>query len=153
MRCIIEIDPQAEEPSVILKTASVNEELLNTVKKINSLLHETVLQGYCGSEVILLHQEDILRIYSQRQKVFAQTAQGEYLLRLRLYEAENLIDPSVFLRISASEIVNSRSIRKLDVSLSGTIGVYLDGGIKTYASRRYVARIKQFFQLRKGEKR
>lgn len=153
MRCKIEIDPQFEEPALILKTVSANEEMLNLVKKINSLLNETVLQGYCGSEVVLLRQEEILRIYSQRQKVLAQTAQGEYLLRLRLYEAENLMDPSVFLRISASEIVNSRFIRKLDVSLSGTIGVYLDGDIKTYASRRYVSRIKQFFQLRKGEKK
>ena len=53
----------------------------------------------------------------------------------------------MFLRISNSEIVNSAAILRLDISLTGTIGVELRGGIRTYASRRYVKKIKEFLEL------
>ena len=90
---------------------------------------------------------EILRIYAERQKVYAETADGVYQLRQRLYTLEEELDKGQFLRISNSEIVNSAAIRRLDISLTGTIGVELRGGIRTYASRRYVKKIKEFLEL------
>ncbi|HIW27161.1 MAG TPA: LytTR family transcriptional regulator DNA-binding domain-containing protein, partial [Candidatus Lawsonibacter pullicola] len=48
------------------------------------------------------------------------------------------------LRVSHSELVNSRKITALDLSLTGTIRMTLgDGAAVCYVSRRYVKRIKQ----------
>jgi hypothetical protein len=33
------------------------------------------------------------------------------------------------------------------VSLSGTVGVHLEGGVKTYTSRRYMQKLKAVFGL------
>ena len=148
----IEIDPACEEPHVIIKTPYMDERTQRLAEGIRGLC-ETVFYGYRNDEIVMLRQEDLLRIYSQQQKVFAQTAQGVYLLHMRLYEAETMLDPRIFLRISGSEIVNSKRIEKLDISITGTIGVFLAGGIKTFASRRYVTKIKQFFGLRREEVR
>lgn len=69
------------------------------------------------------------------------------MLRSRLYELESQLDPKMFVRISNSEIVNAKKILRLDASITGTIGVYLEGNIKTFSSRRYVKKIKEIFGI------
>ena len=89
----------------------------------------------------------VIRIYAQRQQVLAQTSAGTFVLRARLYELESRLTPYRFVRISNSEIVNARMITGMDFSLTGTIGLYLKGDIKTYTSRRYVSRIRKLFDV------
>ena len=148
MQCKILLDENCEQPCVIIRTARVTPEIEILKKQIEN--SRPSLQGYRDGQLYLLPQADVIRVYSEKQRVWTETEQGVFLLRGRLYEAEALLDKTIFIRISSSEIVNSRCIQKLDVSLTGTIGVYLDCGIRTYASRRYVTRIKEFFGLRKG---
>ncbi len=142
------IDPDCIETEIVIRTAQMTPEVQNVVELLQ-MPPVRVLQGYLDDEICFLPQAEILRVYSQQQKVYAQTRQRVYQLRMRLYEAEEMLEAATFLRISNAEIVNSRRIQKLDVSLSGTIGVYLEGGVKTFASRRYVPRIKDFFHIGK----
>ena len=132
-----------QEPEVVIRTETVTEGILRAA----ALLRGGVLNGYRENEVTRLPTEDILRIYAERQKVYAETAEGLYQLRQRLYALEEELDKRTFLRISNSEIVNSAAILRLDISLTGTIGVELRHGIRTYASRRYVKKIKEFLEL------
>ena len=77
-------------------------------------------------------------------EVRAQALGGEiYTVRLRLYELEERLDRKAFVRVSHSEIVNWKRVTALDLSLSGTIRVTLEGGVVTYVSRRYVKKIKE----------
>ena len=66
-----------------------------------------------------------------------------YTVRLRLYELEERLDRRTFIRVSHSEIVNWERVTALDLSLTGTIRVTLEGGTATYVSRRYVKKIKE----------
>ncbi len=75
------------------------------------------------------------------------TAKGEYLLRMRLYEAEERLDQTRFVRISNSEIINLKMAKRFDLSFSGTICVNLAGGQTAYVSRRYVAKIKRLLGI------
>ena len=68
--------------------------------------------------------------------------EGEYVLRLRLYEVEQRLNPHQFVRISNSEIINLKKIDYFDLSFTGTICVKLRGGMVTYISRRYVSKVK-----------
>ena len=79
--------------------------------------------------------------------MLAQTAQGVFALRQRLYELEERLAPHRFVRISNSEIVNAAMITGMDFSLTGTIRLSLRGGLVTYASRRYVSRIRKQFDV------
>ena len=90
-----------------------------------------------------MDQSQIYRIGASEGKVYAVTDEGEYQLRLRLYELENRLDKGSFVRISNSEIINLKRVKGFDLSLAGTICVRLTNGMVTYVSRRYVARIKQ----------
>ena len=90
---------------------------------------------------------EIMRVYSERQKVYVQTAAGVYPVKARLYEMEQRLTGWQFARISSSELVNMRMVTGMDFSLAGTIRISLKGGTTTYVSRRHVAEIKKLFDL------
>ena len=103
----------------------------------------TTITGYTENGVEVLACEAIIRIYTENQKIYAATTNGIYRLHQRLFELEELLDRRRFTRISNSEIVNLRKIKRLDTSITGTILMYLQGDIQTFVSRRYVSKIKK----------
>ena len=100
-----------------------------------------------GYKVELLDPDHIVKIYAEDSKVFTQTDNGTYQIRLRLYEAEERLDNSKFVRISNSEIVNLKKVKSLDLSFVGTICMELSNGTVSYVSRRYVSKIKKVLGL------
>ena len=102
-----------------------------------------MIVGFLEDEAMLLSQEEIYRVFTESGKVFAETENGRYQLRLRLYELEERLDGKRFVRISNAEIVNLGMVRGFDLSFAGTICVRMKNGTVTYVSRRYVSKIKQ----------
>ncbi|MEA4964531.1 MAG: LytTR family DNA-binding domain-containing protein [Oscillospiraceae bacterium] len=143
MKVSIMVEPSRQEPEAVIYTERVTEE----VRQAEALLLGGFLNGYSGERVTRLPFSELIRVYGESRKVYAQTADGLYLLHQRLYELDTLLGTQRFLRISNAEIVNSAAIRHLDISLAGTIGVELSGGIRTYASRRYVKKIRELLGL------
>ena len=101
-----------------------------------------MLVGFCEDKADILEAAQIIRIYTESGKVYAQTNTTDYTIRLRLYELENRLDKN-FVRISNSEIINLKKVKGFDLSFTGTICVTLCNGFVTYVSRRYVSKIKQ----------
>lgn len=142
MQLEIKLDPAYPEPKVVLLTAAMTEEVNQIIGKLSDQPPQ-ILSGVRQEKLEVIEQEDLIRVYANAGKVFAVTGKGEYTLRLRLYEAEQRLNPSQFVRISNSEIVNIRRVRSFDLGYTGTICVALQNGDVTYVSRRYVARIKK----------
>lgn len=138
----IKIDSSRKEPKIIILAPEINDEINSIAKKLSQSTSK-VLTGFKGDKLKILNYEDVFRFYTANTKVFAQTTQGEYLLKLRLYELEKKLDHELFVRISNSEIINLRKVKTFDLSFTGTICVFLLDGTVTYASRRYVSKIKQ----------
>lgn len=146
MKIEIVIDKHCPEAKVIIVTSEVTSEINELVKRLSEA-QPAFLLGYRDEKVELLQPETILRVYSDQQKVFAQTEQDTYSLRLRLYEAEEKLPGTHFIRISNSEIVNFRKVKNLDMSLNGTICIVFASGARSYVSRRYVAKIKNYLGI------
>ena len=142
-----EIRDEYPEPEIRICAAALTPEIEKILQLVERSPGNKPLNGYRQDTVTPLAPEKILRLYGENQKVFAQTMEGIYQLRERLYELEERLGSEAFLRISHSEIVNRRRICRLDVSLTGTIAVILEGGITTYVSRRYVPRIRKALEL------
>ncbi len=142
MKVEVYIDPERQEPLVLIRTANMTEEVTALV---NHLTQEAapLLAGIRNEKLILLDEKDIIRVYAQEGRVYATTLQGDYALKQRLYEMEARLDKRVFVRISNGEIINLRKAKGFDLKLAGTICVILEGGVQTYVSRRYVSRLKQ----------
>lgn len=144
MKLNVEIDTNIEEPAALITTPRMTEEVTRVVDFISKLDDiTTVISGIRDDKVELLEQESIFRIYAEEGKVFARTESGLYQIRLRLYELEERLDDSKFVRISNSEIVNLKKVKSLDLSFVGTICMELSNKEVSYVSRRYVSKIKK----------
>lgn len=146
MQVEIKIDESCREPKIIILTAAMTEEVSDIIKKLSEHVPQIISSSKDG-KIEVLEQEDLIRIYTSAKKVFAVTGKGTYLLRLRLYEAEERLNPHQFIRISNSEIINLKKVNNFDLSFTGTICVKLLNNDITYVSRRYVNKIKKILGL------
>lgn len=146
MQIEIKIDPTCEEPKIIMMTDKVTDEVNLVIRKLSEEAPQ-VLAGFREDVVEVLEQSEIIRFYAASGKIFAVTTQGEYSLRRRLYELEEMLDKRDFVRISNSEIINLRKAKGFDLSFAGTICVTMSNGDAVYVSRRYVSKIKQVLGL------
>lgn len=142
MKIKLIIDKKYTEPEIHICNEEKNEEI-ERLAEIVSQAVSTTIPGYTDNGMELVTCEAIIRIYTENQKIYATTTNGNYRLHQRLFELEELLDGRRFTRISNSEIVNLRKIKRLDTSVTGTILMYLQEDIKTFVSRRYVAKIKK----------
>lgn len=141
MKIDVTLDPALEELLVKVLAPGETEELAALLRRLEE---PERLTGFREGSAVPLDPAEVLRFYGEDKEVRAQTLDGTvYTLRLRLYELEERLDKRAFVRVSHSEIVNWKRVTALDLSLSGTIRVTLDGGVTTYVSRRYVKKIKE----------
>lgn len=142
MQVEIKIDEKCVEPKIIILTDKMTDEINEIVKRI---LEQPpfILAGFQNGEVAVLDPDKIIRIYAANQKVYAVTDNGEYAIRLRIYELEERLYPFGFVRISSSEIINLKKVKGFDLGFSGTICVNFQNCSTSFVSRRYVAKIKQ----------
>ena len=146
MKIEIKLDESCEQPRVVIYAKSMTGEVEELLKRLSES-EPRLITGYADEEAELVDQTDIMRIYAANGKVFAVTPRGELRLRQRLYELEERLDAKLFVRISNSEIVNLKYVRRFDLSMAGTICVKLKDGSVAYVSRRYVSRIKRILGL------
>lgn len=146
MKVEIKIDSSCTEPRILIITDVVTEEINSLVRKLSEDVPR-LISGSRDDKVEVLEPEGLVRIYANAGKVYAVTGKGEYTLRLRLYEAEERLDPRQFVRISNGEIINLKQVLHFDLSFTGTICVRLSNGTTTYVSRRYVAKIKKLLGM------
>ena len=149
MEVKLKIEPGREEPAVVILAGEETEELRQLVKELSGLALGPI-QVWEGDRARRVPQRDFLRFYADGKGVSAQTAEGVCAVRLRLYELEAALDPRRFVRISNSEIVNLDRVTAVDLSLTGTIRMTLDGEVPAYVSRRYVKKIKETLGLGRG---
>ena len=142
MKIELKLDSSCKEPEVILICSKITQDIKALIRKISQETPQ-MLVGFKDDFVEILDEDDIVHIFTDSGKVIAATKQGKYVIRLRLYELEERLDKSSFVRISNSEIINFKKVKGFDLSFSGTICVMLTNGATTYVSRRYVAKIKQ----------
>lgn len=148
MKVEIRVVPEREEPTIIIEVPAANGQAEELAAYIRAWTPQA-LTLWQGEQALRCVPSDILRFYAEDKGVFAQLSDGQVCaVRSRLYELEEQLDAHTFVRISHSEIVNLKQVTALDLSLSGTIKMTLAGGAAvSYASRRYVKKIKQALGL------
>ena len=141
MKVEFRADPDAREVHAVIIARERTQEVEAIMRRLQPAVR---IAAYSERGEVLLEQDEIIRIYTQQRRVLLDSRRGTFALRSRLYELEEQLGEE-FVRISNGEIVNRGCILSLDFSLTGTIRLSLKGGIETYVSRRYVARIKKTF--------
>lgn len=137
-----EIDKKYANPEIHVCVDVQNRKAMEIYDALHEVFEQTI-NAYEGEERSIVPISGIIRIYSANKQVYIEVENKQLRVKERLYELEERLSQDRFVRISNSEIVNVRKIKRLDTSVTGTIRMKLAGDIETYVSRRYVTRIKQ----------
>jgi len=144
MKVRVEIDRTLDAPELTLRAPALTPEVERLGRRLEREGSHPVFAAFRGGEAVMLPLGDILRFYTDGKTVACQAVSGVYGVRERLYELEEDLAQARFVRVSNGEIVNLDRVTALDLTLSGTVKITLDGGAAVcYASRRYVKKIKQ----------
>ncbi|MEA4812994.1 MAG: LytTR family DNA-binding domain-containing protein [Anaerolineaceae bacterium] len=142
----IKIDETQKEVKVLIIAPQMNESVAALARRLGESQPEKLL-GYLNNQVNVLDLNCIERIVGENEKVYAYSGKDGFQLKMRLYEAEEKLKGSSFTRISNSEFANFDRVKKLDLSFTGTICVIFESGSKSFVSRRYMSKIKEFLGL------
>ena len=146
MKVEIIIKPELIEPEVDIYTPEITKEIQKLAERINSGQNR-ILTGTKDQKIFILNPEEIYSFYSENQKVFAKTEGGSVWVKLKLYELEEMLRGTSFVRVSNSSIVNIEKIKDLQLSYSGIIEINFKNEEKEFVSRRYVPKIKKYLGI------
>ena len=139
---------KCDKPYCVIHAEAETEGIKAIAEKISRMDENgraAMLTGWDGDYCIQLKQSEVFRIYSMDKKVYVETEKESLLLKLRLYEFEELAQNcgwTDFIRISNTDIVNFSKVTKLDMSLTGVVRVNFTNGKVAIVSRRYMNKIK-----------
>ena len=147
MKVELHIDPSLSQPQAVIYAPANTPEVRSLVERLSAEDTPATFTAFRAGEAHRLPMGDILRFYTDGKGVRCQTAGGAFTVRERLYELEEALSGTRFVRVSNSEILNLDRVTALDLSITGTIRMTLEGGVTAYVSRRYVKKIKQALGL------
>ena len=146
MKVEIQIDPACTQTKIVIHASRMTDKIEALIRQL-SAPEPAMIPAQTERGIELLPVEKIIRVYTERQRVFIQTTENIHPVKYRLYEMEERLNGHSFVRTSSSELVNTKMITAMDFSLTGTIRMTLKGGITTYVSRRRVSEIKKLFDI------
>lgn len=146
MKIEVKIDENCTEPKIIVEAKTLEDEVVKLIENLQNKKTQTI-NGFKNEEMYILNQSQIETIYTEEGKVYARENNNKYLVKKKLYELEEILNPKEFVRISNSEIVNIKKVSKVSFKLSGTIILYFTNGNKTFVSRRCIKKIKEFLDV------
>lgn len=85
MRIEIQLDSECEDPKIVIHAREMTNEISSLLEKLSGNEYQS-LMGYKGDEILLIQMDDILRIYTEGQYVYAQVNNEKLRLRQRLYQ-------------------------------------------------------------------
>jgi len=144
VRIVIKDPAPDEEDNVVISVRCMTEKVL---RAIHMLKIPDGLTVYIDGQAMLLPVDDIFYAESVDLKSFVYAEKAVYQSRQKLYEIEEALSNSDFLRISKQVIVNIRKIRSVKPAGEGRFEAFLLNGEKVIISRQYVPALKERFGL------
>lgn len=142
MKVSIELDPQMDEPEMIIRAPRLTED----VARLQQLILEqkmTPLTFYKDRSEYFVDVSKILFFETDGEKIYGHTREEAYEVRQKLYELEEIL-PIAFCRISKSTIVNTKQIYSIEKSFSGTSTVnFYQTHKQVHVSRHYYQLLKE----------
>ena len=142
MKVRIELDPQMDEPEMIIRAPRLTED----VARLQQLILEqkmTPLTFYKDRSEYFVDVSEILFFETDGEKIYGRTREEASEVRQKLYELEEIL-PIAFCRISKSTIVNTKQIYSIEKSFSGTSTVnFYQTHKQVHVSRHYYQLLKE----------
>lgn len=146
MKISLDIDPDYEETVITIHCQAVDEKIKDILDFLKGMEKEFII-GKKDDMQHILQPNEIHYFHTKNETVHAVTNDGEFAIKEKLYELENTLPSSQFIRLSKSVIANLYELRRFEPSFNGTLCVYFKSGQKEYVSRHYVPKIKKALKM------
>ncbi len=140
MKVTFEKTPKLSKPEVVVKAATLDEEVDRILTTLKQLQPDMI--GRKDDKKYILKVVDILYFESVDDKVFAYTSKDSFEIKSRLYEIEAMLSTYRFTRISISRIINLNAIIAFKSSLNGRMEARLTNDEWLEISRTFVPHLK-----------
>ena len=144
-------DSTVTEAEITVKCAAVDE---NLKRLLDELEHNNAkLTGRIDDKTFLISAEMIYYIESVDEKTFIYSQNKVYETDYKLYQTEQLLPQSDFVRISKNCILNISKLTSVKPLLNGKMEVHMNNGEVQIVNRHYLkdfkSKLKWFFTKRK----
>lgn len=140
MKVTIEDIKDGEEEEIIVRCRHISPEITQLLNKLKA---GELLIAYIDNEVHRVHPSDVYYIEAVNNRTFLYGANSVYESKHKLYELEDILQESDFLRVSKSFIVSLDKIKSFSPVLSGRLEAVLVNGERIIISRQYVNTVKE----------
>ena len=141
MKITINIDDKLTETQTHISSPALSAELEKMIAALR--IYDQQMVVFKGEESVILEVAQIVYVESVDRKTFVYTRNNFYETKLRLYEMEEQLCQSGFLRTSKSCLVQLKQIRTLKTELHRTLRVTLENGEQLMVSRQYADELKR----------
>lgn len=146
MKVSLDIDSDYKETKVTIHCNEVDE----SIKEILDFLKGKKTEFLVGRDEEMQHilkPDDIHYFHTENEAVIAVTSNGSFTLKEKLYELEDMLPSTKFIRLSKSVIANLYELSRFEASFNGTLCVHFKSGAKEYVTRTFVSGIKEALKL------
>lgn len=130
-----------QEDEIILRCAQLDDRVLELLRTLRN--EQFKLSAYSDTGITLLAPKEVYYFEAVDNKVFAYCEKQVYEVRKKLYELEESLAGTDFLRVSKSTIVDLSKVTHLSAAFNGRLEAKLKNGEKIIISRQYVPALKK----------
>ena len=141
MKITINIDPSLKDTEIVVNCAALTPETESIISALRIM--DSQMPVMKDGESFILDIAKIVYIETVERKTFVYTEHDCFESRLKLYETEERLCGSGFLRISKSCLVQLRYIRSIKAELNRKLRLTLETGEKMIVSRQYADELKK----------
>ena len=146
MKITINIDPSLKDTEIAVNCPALTPEIESIITALRIMDSQmTVIRE---DESVILDISKIVYIESVDRKTFVYTEKECYETKLKLYEMEEHLCGSGFLRISKSCLVQLKYIRSIKAELERRLRLTLENGEQMIVSRQYAEELKKRLGVR-----
>ncbi len=128
---------------IIINCPAADESLAPVIHQINQMMFS--IHGKKDGVVYPLVPDRLLYIESVNDTVFLYTDEDVYESDKKLYEFEEQLRDTRFMRISKNFIVNMSKIESVKALMNGRFEAYISNGEKVIVNRHYVKSFRKHF--------
>ena len=141
----VEIDDTLDNDTIeiVVQASEKNSDVDALIRKLSALTQRRLKATDQRGSECYIDESEIISVCSADRSVRIITQDYVYTSNFTLRSIEEQLSKRHFIKISRYELVNSDKIVKFDFTIGGTLRLELDGGIETWASRRYIPLIRK----------
>lgn len=141
MKISIDIDSTKQDTEIQISCKSLTPDIEKIIATLRMLNQQIMVEK--DEETYVLDVTKIMYIEAVDRKTFVYTQEDCFESKLKLYEMEERLEESGFLRVSKSCLIQLRHIRSLKGDLDRRLKVTLENGEQIMVSRQYADEIKR----------